>query len=64
MEMDILFIYMKKQIGELDRVMAICDIYQALTEDRPYRNKMPINKVWSIIDEMVNNNELDGNLVG
>lgn len=43
--------------------MAICDIYQALTEDRPYRNKMPIDKVWSIIDEMVNKDELDGKLV-
>ena len=53
----------KEQIGELDRVMTICDIYQSLTEDRPYRNKMPIDKAWSIIDEMVNNNELDGNLV-
>ena len=50
------------QIGELDRIMAICDIYQALTEDRPYRNKMPKDKVWSIINEMVNNNDLDGRL--
>ena len=53
----------EKQISELDRVMAICDVYQALTEDRPYRSKMPIDKVWSIINEMVNNNDLDGNLV-
>jgi putative nucleotidyltransferase with HDIG domain len=52
------------QIGILDRVMAICDIYQALTEDRPYRNKMPMDKVWSIIDGMANNNELDKELVG
>jgi len=51
------------EIGELDRVMAICDIYQALTEDRPYRNTIPLEKVWSIIDEMVNDNELDGILV-
>ena len=51
----------KDEIGELDRGMAICDIYEALTEDRPYRNKMPIDKVWSIIDEMVNNDELDRN---
>ena len=51
-----------KQISELDRVMAICDVYQALTEDRPYRTKMPIDKVWSIINDMVNNNDLDGNL--
>ena len=54
----------EEQIGELDRVMTICDVYQALTEDRPYRNKMPIDKVWSIIDEMVNDNELDEILVG
>ncbi len=51
------------QISELDRIMAICDVYQALTEDRPYRNKMPIKKVWSIIDNMVENNELDEYLV-
>jgi len=53
----------KDEIGELDRVMAICDIYEALTEDRPYRSKMPIDKVWSIIDGMVYNDELDGILV-
>ncbi len=52
------------EIGELDRVMAICDIYQALTEERPYRQTMPIEKVWSIIDSMVDNGELDGCLVG
>lgn len=52
------------QIGELDRIMAICDIYQALTEERPYRKQMPIEKVWTIIDEMVDHNELDGVLVG
>jgi putative nucleotidyltransferase with HDIG domain len=52
------------QIGELARIMAICDIYQALTEERPYRKQMPIEKVWAIIDEMVDHNELDGVLVG
>ncbi len=51
------------QIGTLDRIMAICDIYQALTEDRPYRAKMPIEKVWLIIDGMANNNELDKEIV-
>lgn len=51
------------QIKELDRIMAICDIYQALTEDRPYRSPMPLEKVWTIIDEMVDRNELDKNLV-
>lgn len=51
------------EIGELDRIMAICDIYQALTEERPYRSKMAIDEVWSIIDEMANKNELDRKLV-
>lgn len=51
------------QIGELDRIMAICDIYQALTEERPYRKQMPIEKVWTIMDEMVDHNDLDGVLV-
>lgn len=51
------------QIKKLDRIMAICDIYQALTEDRPYRSPMPLEKVWTIIDEMVDRNELDKNLV-
>lgn len=52
-----------EDIGELDHIMTICDIYQALTEDRPYRKTMQIEKVWSIIDNMVQKNELDGNLV-
>ncbi len=51
------------EIGELDRIMAICDIYQALTEDRPYRETMAIDKVWSIIDFMVDRGELDSGLV-
>lgn len=51
------------QLGELERIMAICDIYQALTEDRPYRMRLSKEKVWSIISNMVRKNELDGNLV-
>ncbi len=51
------------QIGEPDRIITICDIYQALTEERPYKEKIPIEKVWSIIDSMVDNGELDGELV-
>ena len=53
-----------KQLGELERIMAICDIYQALTEDRPYRSRMTEQKVWNIIYDMVSRNELDGDLAG
>ncbi len=52
-----------QEIGELERIMTICDIFQALTEDRPYREPMPIEKVWGIIDSMVNQGELDKVLV-
>lgn len=47
------------QMSELEKVMAICDIYQALTEERPYRAKMPDEKAWGIIGEMAGNLELD-----
>ncbi len=53
----------ENKIGELDRIMTICDIYQALTEDRPYRETLPQEKVWSIIDSMVDRGELDKKLV-
>ena len=51
------------EISELARIMTICDIYQALTEVRPYRENMPLEKVWAIIDGMVQKGELDANLV-
>ena len=50
------------QLGELERIMAICDIYQALTEDRPYRVRMSEERVWFIIEDMVAKNELDQEL--
>jgi putative nucleotidyltransferase with HDIG domain len=51
-------------LGELDRVMAVCDVYQALTEERPYRKGLEPEKAWGIIDEMVEKQQLDGVLVG
>jgi len=51
------------QLHELDRVMAICDVYQALTEERPYRDKLPVDKVWDIIDGMAQSDHLDKPLV-
>ena len=51
------------QLSELDKVMAICDVYQALTEERPYRQKLPTEKVWSIINDMAEKKHLDKSLV-
>ena len=46
-------------LSELERVMAICDVYQALTEDRPYRPKLPQEQVWGMIFQMAENMHLD-----
>jgi len=52
-----------EKLSELEKVMTICDIYQALTEERPYREKMPSEKVWGIIDSMAENRHVDKDLV-
>ncbi|MCL2754607.1 MAG: HD domain-containing protein [Oscillospiraceae bacterium] len=51
------------RLSELERVMPICDVYQALTEQRPYRDTMPPEKVWAIIDDMCEKSHLDKALV-
>jgi putative nucleotidyltransferase with HDIG domain len=51
-----------ERLGELERLMAVCDVFQALTEERPYREKLPPEKVWGIIDDMAANEHLDKRL--
>ncbi len=51
---------------ELDfesRVLCALDVFQALTEDRPYRTAFPLDKAWDILDKMVMDNELDSEIV-
>lgn len=50
-------------LSELEKIMAICDVYQALTEERPYRANLPVEKVWNIIDEMAEKKHLDEALI-
>lgn len=45
------------------RIMAVCDIYQALTEDRPYRSGMAKDKAFGIIDDMVDIGNIDSSVV-
>ncbi len=55
-----------KKASELDqqeRLMACVDIYQALTEDRPYKAGMPHGKAIAILQEMAQSGELDGKIV-
>ncbi|WP_238883586.1 HD domain-containing phosphohydrolase [Clostridium sp. YIM B02551] len=46
------------KLGEEQRLLAICDIYQALAEDRPYRRGLKREKCLEIIGKMVENNKL------
>lgn len=45
------------------RILACLDIYQALTEDRPYKAGMTHTKAVSILSELVEKGELDENIV-
>lgn len=45
------------------RIMSVCDIYQALTEARPYRDSMPKEKALGIIDSMVEDGNIDAGVV-
>jgi HD-GYP domain-containing protein (c-di-GMP phosphodiesterase class II) len=42
-----------KEISEECRILCVCDIFQALTEDRPYRNGLPEDMAMAILDSMV-----------
>lgn len=52
-----------EEISFEERLMACIDIYQALTEKRPYKDGMPHEKAMSIMMEMVERGELDENIV-
>jgi len=45
-----------KDLSEESRIMAVCDIYQALTEDRPYRKGLSKDKAFAIMDDMASSN--------
>jgi len=46
------------------RIMAVSDIFTALTEDRPYRAGMDNEGVISVLDELVRKNKIDARVVG
>ncbi len=45
------------------RVIAVADVLTALTEDRPYRAGLPVQKAFEILYSMVDSGALDGDLV-
>lgn len=51
------------ELTEPERLMACVDIYQALTEKRPYKDGMPHEKAIAILQTMVDKGQLDGRIV-
>ena len=45
------------------RALSVLDVYQALTEDRPYRPAFKQQDAWSILDRMVDAGELDAEIL-
>lgn len=45
-----------ENLSEESRIMAVCDIYQALIADRPYRKGMNATDAFAIMDKMVEQN--------
>jgi HD-GYP domain-containing protein (c-di-GMP phosphodiesterase class II) len=52
--------------GELSlgsRIMAVADVFTAITEDRPYRKGMDSRQVIKVLNNQASNNALDGDIV-
>ncbi|AWI07101.1 HD-GYP domain-containing protein [Clostridium drakei] len=49
-----------EQLSEECRIIGVCDIYQALTENRPYRKGFDKERAFSIMNNMVNENFICG----
>lgn len=48
------------QLDEPSRLIAVTDVFQALTQSRPYRKGLPLDHAIEIIEKMVQENQLDG----
>lgn len=51
------------EISQESRIIGVCDIYQALTEDRPYRKGMYMYEALDILDDMVRKGLICGKAV-
>jgi HD-GYP domain-containing protein (c-di-GMP phosphodiesterase class II) len=58
------FHYDKQQLSAGSRIMAVADVFVALSEDRPYRKALPREEIMPILEEMVANQALDADIVG
>ncbi len=49
-----------KELGIPEQIISLCDVYQALTESRPYREPLSHSKAIKIITDLVRNGKLSG----
>ncbi len=54
----------EKDLSVAERIMAVCDVFTAMKEDRPYRKGMNDADILKILNEMVRNKKLDGEVFG
>ncbi|SDL27040.1 HD-GYP domain-containing protein [Halarsenatibacter silvermanii] len=52
-----------EELSQEARIMAVADVFTALTEDRPYRRGLDYDKVKKILQEMARDRALDEDLV-
>ncbi|MFA7637071.1 MAG: HD domain-containing phosphohydrolase [Monoglobales bacterium] len=45
------------------RIMAVADVFTAITEDRPYRKGMSMDSAVTVLNNMVSSNAIDGKIV-
>lgn len=57
------FHYDIEQLSIGSRIMAVADVFTAITEERPYRNGMDKEAVIKILNKMVDNQALDASVV-
>lgn len=57
------FHYGASNLSMGSRIMAVADVFTAITEDRPYRKGMDSEKTLSVLHNMVNDNAIDRKLV-
>lgn len=53
----------KKGLSIEARIVAVADVFQSLAQKRPYRDSLPLDKIITIMDDMVTNGALDPQLV-
>lgn len=53
----------ERDLSTESRIIAVADVFQALVQNRPYREGMPLEEVLKILDELTENGKLDRDIV-